>query len=411
MAAEKIALVRFLHNFNAGRKCSTHPRKGKNRVFWRILWRLLWASRSRLVLALVAVTAGAAVCAALVNLDLDAGDKLTREFRSLGANVVVSPAQSAGAGATMDSGVMDRIDALHEPEIIAAAPYLYVVAQAGPQVAVQAAPVPVIVAGTWFDQAAQINSWWNVAGRRITNRDDTTECMVGQEAARLLGLTPGSSLTLRSGDREATLTVVGVITSGGSEDSQVFVDMPTAQNLAALAGRVGLVQLSVKGSTPAIEGVIGRLSGTLTDLDVQPVRQLAAADGRLLERIRGLLFATIALILILTSLGVLAAMAGLALERRRDVGMMKALGGTVRRVMRFFLAEAAAIGILGGIAGWAAGMFLADLVGERVFATAISPRLIVLPLTVGLMIGVSLAGALPLRLLGRVRPAEILRGE
>jgi putative ABC transport system permease protein len=142
-----------------------------------------------------------------------------------------------------------------------------------------------------------------------------------------------------------------------------------------------------------------------------PVRQLAAAEGRLLERIRGLLFATIFLILVLSALGVLAAMAGLALERRRDVGLMKALGGSVRRVMRFFLAEATAVGIVGGVIGWAAGMFLSEWIGRRVFAASITPRLIVLPVTIALMIGVSLAGALPLRLLGRVRPAEILRGE
>jgi putative ABC transport system permease protein len=364
-----------------------------------------------LVLALVAVTAGAAVCAALINLDLDAGDKLTREFRSLGANVIVSPAQSSGSGATMDAGMVNRIDSLHAAEIIAAAPYLYVVAQTGPQASEKDASSPVIVAGTWFDQVAGINSWWSVTGRRITERNDPAECMVGQEAARSLGLMPGSHLTLRSGDSEATVTVAGVIASGGSEDSQVFVDMTTAQNLAGLAGRIGLVQLSVRGSTPTIENVIQRLASALPDLDVQPVRQLAAADGRLLDRIRGLLFATVLLILVLTALGVLAAMAGLALERRRDVGMMKALGGTVRRVMRFFLAEAAVIGILGGVVGWCFGILLADFVGQRVFATSISPRLLVLPVIVGLMIGVSLAGALPLRLLGRVRPAEILRGE
>ncbi len=378
-------------------------------MFWRILWRLLWASRSRLALALLAVASGAAVCAALVNLDLGASDQLTREFRSLGANVVVSPAQTANTAATMDSGVMDRIDALHAPEIVAAAPYLYVVAQTGPQ----AMPVSVIVAGTWFDQIARINSWWSIAGRRISERDDAADCMVGREVARSLGLVPGNQLTLRYAlpHGEATFTVAGVLTAGGSEDSQVFVDLAAAQNLAGLSGRVGLVQLSVRGSAATIENVIHRLGGALTELDVQPVRQLAAAEGRLLERIRGLLFATVALILALTALGVLAAMAGLALERRRDVGLMKALGGTVRRVMRFFLAEAAAIGILGGIVGYGAGMLLADWVGERVFATAISPRLIVLPITVGLMIGVALAGAFPLRLLGRVRPAEILRGE
>lgn len=376
-------------------------------MFWRILWRLLWASRSRLALALVAVASGATICAALVNLDLDASDKLTREFRSLGANVVISLAQTANTAATMDAAVMGRIDAQQAPEILAAAPYLYLVAQTGDE----KIPVPVIVAGTWFDQIARINSWWSITGRRVSERNDAADCMVGSEVARTLGLVPGSRLTLRYAGREATFIVAGVLTAGDSEDSQVFVDLAAAQNLAGLSGQVGLVQLSVRGSTRAIENVMNGLARALPGLDVQPVRQLAVAEGRLLERIRGLLFATVALILALTALGVLAAMAGLALERRRDVGLMKALGGTVRRVMRFFLAEAAAIGILGGIVGYGAGMLLADWVGKRVFATAISPRLIVLPVTIGLMIGVALAGALPLRLLGRVRPAEILRGE
>src|SRR5947209_5600970 len=64
-------------------------------MFWRILWRLLNASRGRLALAVLAVASGAAVCSALLNLDLDATDKLTREFRVLGANIVISAAQAA----------------------------------------------------------------------------------------------------------------------------------------------------------------------------------------------------------------------------------------------------------------------------------------------------------------------------
>ena len=123
--------------------------------------------------------------------------------------------------------------------------------------------------------------------------------------------------------------------------------LPAAQDLAGLGGRIGLVQLSVRGTPPAIEDVMRRLAAALPELEVRPVRQLAAAEGRLLERIHGLLFVTVALILVLTRLGVLAAMAGLAMERRRDVGLMKALGGSVRRVMRFFLAEATAIGVRG----------------------------------------------------------------
>jgi putative ABC transport system permease protein len=392
-------------------------------MFWRILWRLLHASRGRLLLAFIAVASGAAVCAALLNLDLDAGDKLAREFRVLGANVIVAPQRSTDAVPLMDAAAMAQINALRVPEIVAAAPYLYIAAQAespaasnvaagnAAQQADKASGVSVIVAGTWFDQIARLNSWWKIQGQWVPGRNDSTHCMAGSEVAKTLGLSPGSALILRYGGREASLIVSGIATSGGSEDSQLFISLEVAQNLAALGGRIGLVQLSVRGSAPAIENVMKQLAQALPGLSVLPVRQLAATEGHLLERIRGLLLATVFLILLLTALGVLAAMAGLALERRRDVGLMKALGGSVQRVIGFFLAEAMVVGLAGGVLGCGAGMLLSQWMGARIFATSIAPRLIVLPVILILMVAVSLAGALPLGLLGRVRPAEILRGE
>jgi putative ABC transport system permease protein len=377
-------------------------------MFWRILWRLLYASRSRLALALLAVASGAAVCAALVNLDLDAGDKLTREFRSLGANVVVSPEQGGGnVSGTMDASVMQKIGALQISGLFAGSPYLYVVAQAGegPNA------VPVIVAGAWPYQVARMDSWWKVDGEWMTSRDDRAHCMVGQQAAQALGVGLGDRVHVHYASRDASLTVAGIVTAGGSQDSQLFVALAVAQDLAGQEARIGLAQLSVRGTPPEIENVMRQLSSALPGTEVQPVRRLAAAEGRLLERIHGLLFVTIALILVLSALGVLAAMAGLAMERRRDVGLMKALGGSVRRVMRFFLAEATAIGAVGGMVGCGVGMLIAEWIGERVFGASITPRLVVMPVTVGLMILVALAGAMPLRLLGRVRPGEILRGE
>ena len=375
-------------------------------MFWRILWRLLYASRGRLVLAVLAVASGAAVCAALLNLNLDATDKLTREFRVLGANIVVSAAQG-DAAATLDDGAMQQIDNLHLAEVVAAAPYLYLsgVADAGQNSSA------VIIAGTWFDEVARMNSWWKVDGNWVSARDNRSDCMIGEQAASRLGLIPGQSVKVHYAGRDATLRIAGIVTAGSSEDSQLFVGLPLAQELAGLGARASLIQITARGSASEIEDAIKRLSATLPGLQVQPLRQLAQAEGRLLERIRGLLFGTVVLILALSSLGVLAAMAGLALERRRDVGMMKALGGPVRRIMRFFLAEAMAIALAGGICGFVVGIGLSEWIGERVFSVSITPRLVVLPATLALMVVVALAGALPLRLLGRVRPAEILRGE
>jgi putative ABC transport system permease protein len=372
-------------------------------MFPRILWKLLGASRGRLAVALIALTSGAAICSALLNVNLDAERKLTREFRALGANIVVAPPASGGEAALMDASELDRIANLHIAEIAGAAPYLYVAANSGSQ--------PVILAGTWFDQVAKMNSWWKIEGGWISSRDDREHCLVGFNAARQLGLAPGSAVQLRSAERTVSMTVAGIVTTGSAEDNQILTNLDSAQALAGLSGRVSLVQISASGTPAEIESATRALADLLPGLDVRPVRQIAAAEGTILERIRGLIFWTIALILVLSTLGVLASMAALAMERRRDVGLMKALGGTVPRIMRLSLAEAGMLGAAGGLLGFLIGVVLARWTGERIFGVAISARFEVLPITIALTIGVALAGAFPLRLLGRVRPAEILRGE
>lgn len=378
-------------------------------MFLRLLWQLLRASRARLAVALLALVSGAAVTSALVNLDLDAERKLTQEFRTLGANLVVSePRAAASEGpealALMDESALRIIEAGRTPNVVALAPYLYLVARTG-------ADQPVVVAGTWLDQTRRLAPWWKISGDWITSRDDRAHCLVGTNAARQLHIAPGSQVELLYQGQPATLTVAGVVTAGGTEDNQVFVNLPVAQELARLSGQVELVMLSVAGSTNSIADFQKRLSAALPGLEVRPIRQIAEAEGELLNRIRLLIFATVLLILVLTALCVLATMAALAMERRQDVGLMKALGGSISRIVGLFLAEVGILGAVGGVLGYLVGIELSAWMGERVFGTAISPRLDVLPLTVALMVGVALAGALPLRLLGKVRPAVILRGE
>jgi putative ABC transport system permease protein len=288
--------------------------------------------------------------------------------------------------------------------VLAAAPYLYVVARTADNRSL-------ILAGTWLDEVRRMASWWTLQGDWITSREDLARCLVGRAVAKQFNLVPGRELLLRYADRSVRLTVAGVVTVGGTEDNQVFANLPVAQQLAGLDGRIGVVQMSVTGSAAQVENVARVLAAALPGLDVRPIRQIADAEGQLLARIRVLIFATVVLILALTALCVLATMAALAMERRRDVGLMKALGGSMNRVVRLFLTEAAILGVVGGALGWVGGVFLSGWIGRSVFGSAISPRLDVLPLTVALMFGVALAGALPLRLLGKVRPAVILRGE
>jgi len=393
-------------------------------MFLRLLLRLLQGSRGRLSVALIALISGAAVISAMLDLNLDIERKLTREFRSLGANLVISPKGAAGpsTGSTnsstssretsgsplsptfMDAGpVLAEIQRNRNPDVAAAAPFLYLVARAN--------NFSVVVAGTWLDQAQKLQPTWKLTGDPIDSRDDQSRCLVGRDVAKQLGLAPGATLELSYLDRTAQLKVAGVVDAGGAEDSQVFVNLRGAQTLAGLSGQIQLVQMSVEGTPTAIAVYAAQLASALPGFDVRPIRQVTEAEGSLLQRTRLLIVSMVALILVLTALCVLATMAALAAERRDDVGLMKALGGSISQIVGLFLAEVGVLGALGGLIGCCAGMVLANWMGYRIFGTSIAPRWEIFPLTIGLMVLVALAGALPLRLLGKVKPAVIFRGE
>lgn len=146
-------------------------------MFWRILGQLFRASRWRLSVAVLAVASGAAVTSALINLQLDAARKLTREFRTLGANLVIAPARAA-AGETdpplADAAVLDRLAPFvaSAPQVVASAPYLYVVVQATNADGANTPPQSVILAGTWLDQVKRMSSWWKVEGQWMETRED-----------------------------------------------------------------------------------------------------------------------------------------------------------------------------------------------------------------------------------------------
>ncbi len=377
-------------------------------MFKRLLLHLLRGNRVRLTVALLALTSGGTVVSALMNLDLDINRKLAQEFRSLGANLVISMPSSvepdAASAALMDASAMEAVEPLEASGVVAS-PYLYLVART------ESAPGrEVVVAGAWLDHIAQMSPWWQVSGDPSLSRTDAAHCVVGRNVSRRLGLPIGGALTVSYEGRAANFTIAGVIDAGGPEDNQIFVNLPIAQTLAGAAGKVQLVQLSVPGSPEEVRAVEAHLQSALPGLVVRPIPQITEAEGKLLQRIRFLIFSTGLVILVLTALCILATMAALAMERRKDVGLMKALGGSMQKVLRIFLAEVGIMAFAGAILGYVFGMALSIWMGHRVFGASITPRWEVLPATVALMLLVALAGAIPLRLLGNVRPAVILRG-
>jgi putative ABC transport system permease protein len=380
-------------------------------MFWRIVRRLLTANYGRLFVILLALGAGAAVTSALLNLQIDAKKRLTTEFRALGANVLVAPRQANEAnpsGSTLDGSLLAELPSHFEGKPVPAVAFLYVIgeiAKAGTQHFEQA-----VVAGTEGQGLTQIRP-----GRRTEYQanleNDPSACEVGAKAAARFNVHAGDNLQLRNQGREASCKIFSVVATGGAEDTQIFTNLKTAQSLAILPGRISLIQLSVTGTPAAVNSFISSLSQQLPAADVHGIKQFTEAEGRIYNRISGLLNSTVLLVLFLTSLCVMAGMSNVAAERKNDVGLMIAIGGSIPRVVRLFLAEAILLGITGGLIGSALGLLASIWLGKAVFGVAAQPRLIVYPVSVALTVITSIASAFPLRRLASVRPASVFRGE
>ena len=405
------------------------------RMFWRVLRRSLFANRSRLFVILLALGAGSAVTAALLNLQVDAKRRITTEFRAFGANVLVAPKggseASGGLGATMSDSLYERIPKRNAGDLVAKASLLYGIAWATPRQpeTEKGTTRPIVVVGyeyygrdlsDIFPSAAVVGGGTSLPATEPVEApavpisiagSPTIACQLGESLERNLHVTVGQWLDLKSGTSELACYVNEVRRFGSAEDGQLFVGLPFAQRLLGRNGQTSLIALNVPGNSPSVTKFVTELSEVIPSVEVRLLRQFTEGQMRVYSRISGILSATVVVVLVLTALCVMAAMTNIAAERKNDVGLMKAIGGSVRRVLRIFLAEAALLGLAGGLLGAAAGIVLSIGLGKAVFGVAARPRLVVYPISVALTIIVAILAAYPLRRLALIRPAAVFRGE
>jgi putative ABC transport system permease protein len=403
----------------------TALRSGNRAMFWRIVRRLLGANRGRLFVILLALGAGAAVTAALLNLQVDAKRRITAEFRAFGANVIIAPRQDSQPqerDQTIDESVLRHAGELADSNQVLVSGFLYAVLNVAVnhtrEADINFSWTSAVIAGYSTEKFLSLLPSRLIEESQPTGWD-IPNCYAGSAVASRLHIRARDSLTIATVTKyeepdptiETQCFVQAIESFGGPEDNQIFINADVLQRLMHLPRRFSAVEISVPGTPNQIDAYVSALKQAIPDVDVRPLRQFTEAEAKIYGRISGLLTATVVIVLFLTGLCVMAAMTNVAMERRNDVGLMKAIGGATRRVLRLFLAEAALLGLAGGVIGAAAGIFLSIWLGKQVFGVAAQPRLIVYPVAVALTMIVAILSAYPLRHLASVRPASVFRGE
>jgi putative ABC transport system permease protein len=359
-----------------------------------ILRRSIVHRRARSLSALVALTVSAGVATALLTLYADLDQKLHHEFRSFGANVVVT----AGAGASLPSDAAARVaDAAGADAAMAEFGYAVATTDRGTQV---------VAAGTDFAAVKKLDSWWSVD--KWPDANDAKAALLGQRAAGFVGDEHRVALTFSG--KTSVFDGVGTLKTGGDEDSRIYLPMAAFSSWTGIGPSV--IEVQVPGGAARVEAAITRLHAALPGLQIAPVRQLVEGESRIVDRTHALMYAAVLLIALTVGVSVLATLSASVLERRRDFALMKALGGTQRQLMGLFLLEALVIALGGVVIGFVVGSGLAWAISEGNFGTATLPRVQVLPLVLLLNLAVAvLASVLPVRVLRGLQPAALLKGE
>ncbi|PYX62025.1 MAG: ABC transporter permease [Acidobacteria bacterium] len=377
-------------NTNGAQQRSGSPHQS---MLLRMLFRSAVRRRGRVVTALSAMVVAAAVTTAVLNLYADVQAKLGTEFRSYGANIIVV----AKEGMPLPADALQVVESALEGRGIAV-PFAYVVARTSDGHSV-------VVAGTDFDRIRRLDRWWKVSAWPATSG----EVLVGRRAAAVVNPQSGH-FELSFQGHAIKLTSAGFLETGAGEDSRIY--MPLGDFVKWTGVQPSTIEVAATGSTKEISAVLRKLEDALPTADVCPVRQIVEGEANVLNKTRATLLAASVLIILTAALCVLATLTGWVFDRRRDFAIMKALGASQRLINGFFATQAAAMGVAGALLGFAVGIGVASWIGRVNFHAPVTPRFVVLPLVLaGSVVVALLAAVLPIGLLRRVQPANILRGE
>ncbi len=422
-------------------------------MFPRIVYESFRRQARRKLLAGIAITLGVAVATAMIAVATDIGDKINRELRSYGANLVVTPQEDTldvvvggvnlkppSDGAFLNEADLPKIrGTFWHHNIVGFSPMLPVTVRVGAAGSEDKKDVTLL--GTYFNKALRFgkedfatgvkitNPWWKVSGEWPD--DNTENVLVGDRLAAKLGKRAGDAVEVDG----RSLRISGVLSAGGAEDDQIVAPLALAQQILGKPGAVRRVYVSAMTKppdalsardpktmtpevydrwycSPYVESIAYQLQEVIPHSHAEQIRQVAQNEGTVLSRIKGLMLLITFAALFASSLAVSAAMATAIYERRVEVGLMKALGAGNWSVSAFFFAEALLLAIGGGIAGFSAGALLARQIGRSIFNSQISIEPVLFPIILALAVFVTFAGsAAAIRRAVKFDPVFALRGD
>ncbi|MDR0666358.1 MAG: ABC transporter permease [Campylobacteraceae bacterium] len=415
----------------------------------RLVKAALLGNKTQKFLAFLTIFLASALVCSMLNITLGIGDKVAMELRSYGSNIVVLP---KGGEMSIDIGG-EELNLLQESayldekyiggiknifwrnNIVSFAPFL--------EGRIDYEGKSRAILGTYFDKKIELEDdeeffagiksmypFWTLEGN-FPNDDSTDEALIGGNLAEELNLTIGNSIEIVG----KNLQIVGIVKTNDSTDDKIIASLKFVGELLDKKGKISRIEvsaltipeddLSVKArrnhdDLSAIEydkwycsAYVGSIAYQIEEeypsSSAKVLMKISEGESQTVKKIQSLMGVVSILTLFSASIGIASLLTSEIRRRKKEIGLLKALGADNLNIYLLFLAESLIIAVIAGLAGALGGYALSVLMALIIFSHTIKISLIVLPLTVCFAVLIAFIGSLlPMRNVTHLFPAEVL---
>lgn len=242
------------------------------------------------------------------------------------------------------------------------------------------------------------------------------EAIIGRELAEDLGVRVGDRIGIDTRGVDDSVRITALVDLGVRDLNRrtVIVPLRTAQSLVGLPGGATALDLTL-GDIWSAQAVADELSSRWP----YKVESWQQANAQLVSALNAQSVSTAlirAVVLVVVVLGIASVLVVSVVQKRREIGILRAMGATRGQVLRIFLLQGALVGALGSALGvllavlliWAFTRFVTGADGLPLFNISLPPLLALRVAALATACGV-LAAVAPARRAARLDPAQAIR--
>jgi putative ABC transport system permease protein len=323
--------------------------------------------KGKVFFLILGLTIGITTVVTLISITRMMNEDISKKLDEFGANILIIPrsedlaisygGMSIGAVATDTQTLKDsdipRIRQIEVRENISSiSPKLIGV--------VEIEGKKVSLVGVHFGEELRLKKWWKIHGAEPKNPE---EVLLGNEVAVRLFKSTGDTLPING----KAMKIAGVLDETGSQDDfLIFCDLISVQEAIKKPGALSLIEVSAFCNSCPIEEIVRQISKELPHAKVTAIKQTLQTKMEAIDHFKKFSAGISIVVLLIGGMIVFTNMMASVNERKREIGIFRAIGFRKTHVVRIIFLEAVIVGLIAGVIGYILGLGASQIIGPMI---------------------------------------------